>query len=105
LKETILILDFGGSHSQLLARKIRKNNVYCEILPYNAAISRIRPLNPKGIVLTGNIVGSNLNEMSLCTEEIFKLSCPVLGINYGALVLTKMLGGSISALNQTEECA
>ncbi|HHT92012.1 MAG TPA: glutamine-hydrolyzing GMP synthase [Clostridiaceae bacterium] len=105
LKETILILDFGGSHSQLLARKIRKNNVYCEILPYNAAISRIRSLNPKGIVLTGNIVGSNLNEMSLCTEEIFKLSCPVLGINYGALVLTKMLGGSISALNQTEECA
>ena len=52
-KELALILDFGGQYNQLIARRVRDKNVYCEILPYNASIKRIKSLNPKGIIFTG----------------------------------------------------
>ena len=51
--ETVIILDFGGQYSQLIARRIRECNVYCEVLPYNATAERVRSYKPKGIILTG----------------------------------------------------
>ena len=105
LKETILILDFGGSYSQLLARKIRENNVYCEILPLNADITKIKSYNPKGIILTGNTSGITEDNLISCSKEVFELDCPILGINYGAVVITNMLGGTVKNIgNQVEEC-
>ena len=52
-KELILVLDFGGQYNQLIARRVRECNVYCEVHPYNLSIEKIREMNPKGIIFTG----------------------------------------------------
>ena len=53
MKETVIVLDFGGQYNQLIARRVRECNVYCEILPYTADIERIKEIAPKGIIFTG----------------------------------------------------
>lgn len=95
-QHTILVLDFGGQYSQLIARRIRALNVYCEILPYNTPVEEIRNKKVAGIILIGNlnIEGNNFTP-SLCSEEIFKLGVPILGICYGAQVISYLLGGEV----------
>ena len=51
--ETVIVLDFGGQYNQLIARRVRECNVYCEILPYTVDIQKIKDINPKGIIFTG----------------------------------------------------
>ena len=75
--QTILIIDFGGSSSQLVARKIRNSSVYCEIIPYRISLDKIKEIKPVGIILTGGI-GSEEAKTS-AAEEIFKLGTPVIG--------------------------
>ena len=53
MKETVIVLDFGGQYNQLIARRVRECKVYCEILPCTADIARIKEINPKGIIFTG----------------------------------------------------
>lgn len=95
MKETIIILDFGGQYSQLIARRIRENNVYCEVLPYNTDIEKIKSYSPKGIVLTGGPANTYAENSPKCSKEVFELGYPILGICYGIQMIAYMMGGSV----------
>lgn len=79
-KESIIILDLGGCNSQLIARKIRQCNVFCEILPYNTDIEKIRRKSPKGIILTEKVEHTADNISSTCNHNIYELGIPVIYI-------------------------
>lgn len=95
-KELIIILDFGGQYNQLIARRVRECNVYCEVLPYNITIDKIKELAPKGIIFTGGPNSVYGEDSPRCEKEIFDLGIPVLGICYGSQLMTYLLGGSVS---------
>lgn len=101
-KELALILDFGGQYNQLIARRVRDKNVYCEILPYNASIERIKSLNPKGIIFTGGPNSVYEEGSPMVDKEIFNLGVPILGICYGMQMMTQMLGGKVSTAQNKE---
>ena len=95
--EKILVLDFGGQYNQLIARRVRENNVYSEIRPYTAPIAEIKAAGYKGIILTGgpkSVYGENA---VLYSKELFELGIPVMGICYGAQLMAHMLGGEVTA--------
>ena len=95
--EKILVLDFGGQYNQLIARRVRENNVYSEIRPYTAPIEEIKAADYKGIILTGgpkSVYGENA---VLYSRELFELGIPVMGICYGAQLMAHMLGGEVTA--------
>ena len=101
-KELILVLDFGGQYNQLIARRVRECNVYCEVHPYNLSIEKIREMNPKGIIFTGgpnSVYGEN---SPLCDKEIFNIGVPVLGICYGSQLMAHVLGGSVATAPVSE---
>lgn len=93
--ETIVVIDFGGQYNQLIARRVREENVYCVILPYSAGINRVKELNPKGIIFTGGPNSVYAENAPMADEEIFKLGVPILGICYGAQLMSKVLGGKV----------
>lgn len=100
--EKILIIDFGGQYNQLIARRVRESNVYCEVHPYTITIDDIIKFNPKGIIFTGG-PNSVYNENSpLCKEEIFSLNIPILGICYGCQMIAHLLGGNVAKANVSE---
>lgn len=100
--EKILIIDFGGQYNQLIARRVRESNVYCEVHPYTMTIEDIIKFNPKGIIFTGG-PNSVYNENSpLCKEEIFSLNIPILGICYGCQMIAHLLGGKVTKANISE---
>ena len=92
-QEMIIVLDFGGQYNQLIARRVRECNVYCEVHPYNISLDKIRELHPKGIIMTGGPNSVYAEGAVLCDREIFELGIPVLGICYGSQVIAHMLGG------------
>lgn len=83
-KEMIIVLDFGGQYNQLIARRVRECNVYCEVHPYSMPIEKIKEMNPKGIIFTGGPNSVYGDDSPRCSKEIFELGIPVLGICYGA---------------------
>lgn len=90
----ILVLDFGGQYNQLIARRVRENNVYCEV--HTAlGLEEIRELNPKGIILTGGPQSVYKSDSLLPPTEIFNLNVPILGICYGAQAIAKIFGGNV----------
>ncbi|MGB9594671.1 MAG: glutamine-hydrolyzing GMP synthase [Candidatus Poribacteria bacterium] len=93
--EIIVILDFGSQYSQLIARRIRENNVYCRILPCDVSIDEIRALSPKGIFLSGGPASVYNNGAPLCDPNIFKLGIPVFGVCYGMQLMAHLLGGKV----------
>jgi GMP synthase (glutamine-hydrolysing) len=93
--EKVIVLDFGGRYNQLIARKVREAHVYCEVLPYNASIERIKKINPKGIILVGGLTGIYAENAPRCNEDIFKLNIPILGICYGAQLICHQMGGTV----------
>jgi GMP synthase (glutamine-hydrolysing) len=96
-KETVIVLDFGGQYNQLIARRVRECNVYCEILPYTVDIQKIKDISPKGIIFTGG-PNSVYDETSPhYTPEIFKLGIPILGICYGCQLMAYSLGGVVTS--------
>ncbi len=96
-KETVIVLDFGGQYNQLIARRVREYNVYCEILPYTVDIEKIKAISPKGIIFTGG-PNSVYDETSPhYTPEIFKLGIPILGICYGCQLMAYSLGGVVNS--------
>ena len=101
--EYVLILDFGGQYNQLIARRVRECNVYCEVKPYNKiTVDEIKKLSPKGIIFTGgpnSVYGENAPVIS---EEIFNLGCPVLGICYGSQLMAHVLGGKVKTCTTSE---
>ena len=101
-RELVLVLDFGGQYNQLIARRVRECNVYCEVHPYKLSVEKIREMNPKGIIFTGgpnSVYGEN---SPLCDKEIFELGIPVLGICYGSQLMSHVLGGSVATAPVSE---
>ena len=94
-KETVIVLDFGGQYNQLIARRVRECNVYCEIYSYKKSIEEIKAMNPKGIILTGGPNSCYLDGAPTCDKELFELGIPVLGICYGAQLMSHVLGGKV----------
>ena len=94
--ETIVILDFGSQYTQLIARRIRESNVYCEIHPYNYPIEKLQAINPKGIILSGGPASVYEEDAPKCSPEVLKLGVPVLGICYGFHLVAEYLGGTVS---------
>lgn len=96
-EETILILDFGGQYNQLIARRVRESGVYCEIVPYDYSLDKIRAKNPRGIIFTGgpsSVYGEDTPKADL---GVFELGIPVLGICYGHQFMAHTLGGKVES--------
>lgn len=94
-RETVIVLDFGGQYNQLIARRVRECNVYCEIYSYKTEIEKIKEMNPKGIIFTGGPNSCYAEGAPSYTKEIFDLGIPVLGICYGAQLMMHLLGGKV----------
>lgn len=93
--EMVIVLDFGGQYNQLVARRVRECNVYCEIYSYKIDIQKIKEMNPKGIILTGGPNSCYEPESPTYTRELFELGIPVLGLCYGAQLMMHVLGGKV----------
>lgn len=101
--EYVLILDFGGQYNQLIARRVRECNVYCEVKPYNkVTIDEIRQLSPKGIIFTGGPQSVYGEDAPSISPEIFELGIPVLGICYGSQLMAHVLGGKVETCTVSE---
>ena len=101
-KEMVIVLDFGGQYNQLIARRVRECNVYCEVLPYTKTLDEIKALNPKGIIFTGG-PNSVYDETSPHYEKaIFELGIPILGICYGSQLMAYTLGGEVATAPVSE---
>lgn len=94
-KELVIVIDFGGQYNQLVARRVRECNVYCEIYSYKVDIEKIKEMNPKGIILTGGPNSCYLEDSPTYKKELFELGIPVLGLCYGAQLMMHVLGGKV----------
>ena len=100
--ETVIVLDFGGQYNQLIARRVRENNVYCEIYSYKTDLATIKAKNPKGIILTGGPNSVYLEDSPTIDPEIFSWGVPVLGICYGSQLMLDLLGGHVGRAPERE---
>ncbi len=94
-QEKVIVLDFGGQYNQLIARRVRECNVYCEVHPYHMPLEKIKEMNPKGIIFTGGPNSVFFDDSPKCSKEIFDLGIPILGICYGSQLIAHMLGGEV----------
>ncbi len=101
-REMIVILDFGGQYNQLIARRVRECNVYCEVHPYNISMDQLRAMNPKGIIFTGGPNSVYGEDSPVCDRAVFELGVPVLGICYGSQIMAHMLGGKVASAPVSE---
>ena len=100
--ETVIVLDFGGQYNQLIARRVRECNVYCEVHPYTLSLEKIKEMNPKGIIFTGG-PNSVYDEASPRYERaILELGIPVLGICYGSQLMAYLLDGDVKTAPVSE---
>ncbi|MBI4825055.1 MAG: glutamine-hydrolyzing GMP synthase [Nitrospirae bacterium] len=95
-EENILVLDFGSQYTQLIARRIRENKVYSEILPYNADLEKIKSFSPKGIILSGGPSSVYEKNAPMPDKRIFELGIPILGICYGMQLMAHLFGGKVA---------
>ena len=93
--ELVLVIDFGGQYNQLIARRVRENNVYCEIISYKTDIEEIKAKNPKGIIFTGGPNSAYLEDSPQMAKEIYDAGIPILGICYGIQTMCHTLGGTV----------
>jgi GMP synthase (glutamine-hydrolysing) len=101
-KPSVLILDFGAQYSQLIARRVREQKVYCEIHPYNLALERIRAMAPAAIILSGGPSSVYDDGAPRVSPELFQLGVPILGICYGVQLASLLLGGQVVAASHRE---
>ena len=101
-RELVIVMDFGGQYNQLIARRVRECNVYCEIYSYKIDIEKIKAMNPKGIILTGGPNSCYLEDSPTYSKELFELGIPVLGLCYGAQLMQHVLGGKVERANVRE---
>ncbi len=102
MRETILVLDFGGQYKELISRTTRGMNVYSEIKSGTLSAAEIAKLNPKGIILTGGPNSVYHDNAPKCDPEIFNLGIPILGICYGMQLMCHSLGGTVTACKVSE---
>ena len=101
-KELVLVLDFGGQYNQLIARRVRECNVYCEVVPYTMSLDEIKVKNPKGIIFTGGPNSVYVEESPSYVSEIFEIGIPILGICYGSQLMAHKLGGKVATAPVSE---
>ncbi len=101
-KEKILVLDFGSQYTQLIARRVRENRVYSEILPFNVPLDQIRAFAPKGIILSGGPSRVSAKDAPFPDRGVFALGIPVLGICYGMQLMAQCLGGKVGRAAKRE---
>ncbi|MBQ7564727.1 MAG: glutamine-hydrolyzing GMP synthase [Lachnospiraceae bacterium] len=94
-KELVVVIDYGGQYNQLVARRVRESNVYCEIYSYKTDPDKIWALNPKGIILTGGPNSCYAEGAPGAPKELFEKGIPVLGLCYGAQMMMHVLGGRV----------
>ena len=95
MNELVVVIDFGGQYNQLVARRVRENNVYCEIYSYRTPLDEILARKPKGIILTGGPSSVYEENAATCTPDLFHAGVPVLGLCYGAQLMSYVLGGDV----------
>ncbi len=100
--ELVIVLDFGGQYNQLIARRVRECNVYCEVKPYTMPLEEIKALSPKGIIFTGGPNSVYDPASPRIGKEIFDLGIPVLGICYGSQLMAYLLGGKVETAPVSE---
>ncbi|MDR3121646.1 MAG: glutamine-hydrolyzing GMP synthase [Clostridiales bacterium] len=100
--ELLIVLDFGGQYNQLIARRVRDEGVYCEVLPYTTPLEKLMERSPKGFILTGGPNSVNAPTAPRCPAELFSLGVPVLGICYGAQLIAATLGGRVLSDEKSE---
>ena len=98
----VVVVDFGGQYNQLIARRVRENNVYCEVYPYNKALEKIKELQPKGIIFTGGPASVYEENAPKMEAEVFELGIPVLGMCYGMQFMAHTLGGHVTSAETRE---
>ncbi len=101
-REMVIVLDFGGQYNQLIARRVRECNVYCEVHPYSLSLEKIKEMNPKGIIFTGGPNSVYAEDSPTCSSEIFELGIPILGICYGSQLMAHLLGGKVATAPVSE---
>ncbi|MGN1165810.1 MAG: glutamine-hydrolyzing GMP synthase [Lachnospiraceae bacterium] len=101
-RELVIVIDFGGQYNQLVARRVRECNVYCEIYSYKTDIEKIKEMNPKGIILTGGPNSCYEADSPTYRKELFELGIPVLGLCYGAQLMMHVLGGKVELADVRE---
>lgn len=100
--ELVIVLDFGGQYNQLIARRVREANVYCEVLPYDTSIEEIKEKSPKGIIFTGGPSVVYEENAPLVDPKFFEMGVPILGICYGSQLMGYILGGKVTKAEQRE---
>jgi GMP synthase (glutamine-hydrolysing) len=100
--ERVLVLDFGGQYVQLIARRVREQHVYCEIVRHDITAARVREIAPRGLILSGGPASVYAEDAPKCDPGIFELGIPVLGICYGMQLMCQALGGEVKS-NPTRE--
>ncbi|KMZ53067.1 glutamine-hydrolyzing GMP synthase [Dorea sp. D27] len=101
-RELVIVIDFGGQYNQLVARRVRECNVYCEIYSYKTDIEKIKELDPMGIILTGGPNSCYEADSPTYSRELFELGIPVLGLCYGAQLMMHLLGGRVERADVRE---
>lgn len=101
-RETILVLDFGGQYAQLIARRVREHNVFCEIKSYKTPVDEIKKSGYKGIIFTGGPSSVYAETAPKCEKALFDAGIPILGICYGAQLMSIMLGGTVKSADIKE---
>lgn len=100
--DKIVVLDFGSQYSNLICRRIRDINVYCELLPYNTSIKELKQIRPNGIIFSGGPASVYFNESPKPDNEIFELGIPILGICYGHQLIVDHFGGKVRKTSNRE---
>ncbi len=94
--QLVTVLDFGGQYSHLIARRVRECGVYCEVKPYTVSLDDLAARKPLGIILTGGPNSVYENTSPLCDRKLFDMGIPILGICYGAQLMTYLNDGTVS---------
>ncbi|MEM7453753.1 MAG: glutamine-hydrolyzing GMP synthase [Planctomycetota bacterium] len=100
--ERVLVLDFGSQYAQLIARRVREQNVYCEIVRHDIPAENVLKHNPSGLILSGGPSSVYEAESPKCDPGIFDLGVPVLGICYGMQLACQVLGGEVESVQSSE---
>jgi GMP synthase (glutamine-hydrolysing) len=101
-REMIVVLDFGGQYNQLIARRVREMNVYCEVHPYTISLDKLKAMEPKGIIFTGGPNSVYEKGAPSVDRELLESGIPILGICYGAQLISYVLGGNVEAASARE---
>ena len=101
-RESLVVIDFGSQYSRLITRRVRENQVYCEIIQHTSSWEEVSKLNPKGIILSGGPASVYDEDAPLAPAWVYDCGLPVLGICYGMQVMAHQLGGKVAPSNSRE---